>query len=776
MSLEWHHIRISHDSRYDAFEKLCCDLAEREAVPDGAEFFALGAPDAGVECFWRLPDGSAWAWQAKFFTSPPTNNQWGELDDSVKTALDKRPSLTKYTICLPIDPPDPRIPGRKSLTDKWNDHVQKWEQWAHLRSMQVEFVYWGEHQIRNRLIKHQDILDFWFPSPTDAKIHPDRVFLAPPLPPNTLVGRTDQICTLQQFLLSSDTQECIALIGLPGVGKSTLAAALAWEQSVLGHFSGGILWAGLGPNPSVDEIVRRWEIGLDMDSTYGGTVEARVHRIQAALGNRVILIILDDIWNVDVAILLSRVTGPGCKRIITTRDETIARAFTLPANIIRIPELSELESIHMLEGICIGIPIDSASIHKIARMSGGLPLALRLLGSYLAENITFSVEVPSISQVIMDLESRLALRDRERQLTLKEIINLSIDALPNKAVRDAFIALGVFAPKPATFSLEAAQLVIGNNAATLAVLVRRNLLEVVDETRLTLHQSLADVAKSHLNMNNTVFLVYANYYLDLAKNWQNQSVTLLLELPQVRHILNAANDEMLLAFTLSLRGFYRLQGLWDDGIRGIERGLQATRNLRLHRDEGLLLNELGLTYEEQGNLHKALEYYVQALPILESTNDNGLSSVLNNIGTVYLYQNQLEKALDYLDRALQKRESWDDPQAVASMLNNIGMIYEVQKQWRLSLEYLKSALGVNRKAQYKLGEARSLSNIGGVCQRLLLRKHALRYFKLALALHVSTGDKVGQSATLRHMADIYAELGRQKRAIAYYEEVAVLYE
>ena len=87
MSINWNNLRSWNGSQESGFEELCCQLASLESVPAGAEFFRKGTPDAGVECFWRLPSIDEWAWQAKYFRSAPNPNQWRQIDDSVKTAL-----------------------------------------------------------------------------------------------------------------------------------------------------------------------------------------------------------------------------------------------------------------------------------------------------------------------------------------------------------------------------------------------------------------------------------------------------------------------------------------------------------------------------------------------------------------------------------------------------------------------------------------------------------------------------------------------------------------
>jgi hypothetical protein len=164
VSIDWLKIRPWNGSQNHGFEELCCQLAEHVLVPTGSCFIRKGTPDAGVECFWRLPGDAEWGWQAKFFLASPTDGQWEQLDDSVQNALNKHPRLTKYTICLPVNLSDARIPNRKSALEHWDDHVSKWQSWASDRGMHTDFVLWSESIIVSMLAtdEHHGRHLFWF--------------------------------------------------------------------------------------------------------------------------------------------------------------------------------------------------------------------------------------------------------------------------------------------------------------------------------------------------------------------------------------------------------------------------------------------------------------------------------------------------------------------------------------------------------------------------------------------------------------------------------------
>ena len=119
-------------------------------MPPNSTFVRIAPPDAGVECYWTLQDGSEWGWQAKYFPKPLSAAQWAQIDESVKTALGARPNLTKYFVCLPIDRSDGKRKGQTSSLCKWKQHVAKWK-----KDRNIEFEYWGSSEIEDRLSREE---------------------------------------------------------------------------------------------------------------------------------------------------------------------------------------------------------------------------------------------------------------------------------------------------------------------------------------------------------------------------------------------------------------------------------------------------------------------------------------------------------------------------------------------------------------------------------------------------------------------------------------------
>src|SRR5215831_5548287 len=202
----------------------------------------------------------------------------------------------------------------------------------------------------------------------------------------SLVGRAALLAQIKARLFARQSLALTALDGLPGVGKTALAVAVSLDAAVQAHFADGILWAGLGPHPDRLGELSRWGALLGLRAAEVGEAdswEAWGRALRATVGNRRLLLILDDAWSAQEALSL-QVGGPNCAHLLTTRSPQVAFAFT-QAESISVPELSEQEGLALLARFVPQVVrAEREQAEALVRAVSGLPLALSLVGKYLA--------------------------------------------------------------------------------------------------------------------------------------------------------------------------------------------------------------------------------------------------------------------------------------------------------------------------------------------------------------------------------------------------------
>ena len=320
-----------------------------------------------------------------------------------------------------------------------------------------------------------------------------------------IIGREALVDELAGQLVREQAR-ALSAEGMGGVGKTTLAQVLAHDQRIRDYFVDGVLWAGLGQTADGMAALASWAEALGGDVSHLPEPADRAREVQQRIGPRKMLLVIDDAWSLETAQHL-KCGGPNCCHLLTTRDAYIAKQFAQGValgsvgGVSKVPPLDDPAAFALVRTLapeaCAANP---AAAQDLAQRAGGLPLALEVLGGYLAipEHTEFGELREQAFSILRDPRARLQLATQRlgatATLSLQAALELSLHDLP-AAMQQAWPALGAFAHKPATFGLAAAKAVCSCDAVTLATFVRRNLLEKVDDSTLALHQTLAEVAR-----------------------------------------------------------------------------------------------------------------------------------------------------------------------------------------------------------------------------------------------------------------------------------------
>lgn len=608
-----------------------------------------------------------------------------------------------------------------------------------------------------------------------------------------LVGRDKELKQLRERLCSGQSVALTALNGLPGVGKTALSIALVQDEQIRAYFRDGILWAGLGPEPNTSSMLSRWGKLLEvseMEMAELHSNEARAKVIRSALGTRRMLLVIDDAWTIEHA-LLFKVGGPDCVHLITTRFPALA-AHVAPKGAIGIQELAEEDSMKLLHVLAPDvIQQEVQKAHDLISAVGGLPLALTLIGNYLRKQ-SYNKQrrrIHTALEYLSNAEGRLHLSEpqepaeehsslsSETHLSLHSVFSVTDDQLSPQE-RHAFYALSVFPAKPNTFSEEAALAIATCSVETLDKLSDYGLLESSDNGRYTLHQTIADYARLQLKENDAHerFITYIAGYVEAHEKdydlleQENVLISAALEVARTTGT-HTSYIRIGLAFTpyLLSRGLYPIAKDYLQRIYEIAREPQAVSYITR------TFLYLGRIAQKQGEYNQAETHFQAGLKRARASRDNEhTSAFLNDLGWLALKQGAYTQAEAYLQEGLKLAEYMGNEERISSLLEMLGSVNANQGNYAEAEEYMQRGLELAQQAQDRERICTILINLGVTAGEQGNHAEAERYFLQALALARALGHREWMSLLSSNLGEAAYELGNYVQAQRYLEEGLML--
>ncbi|MFA5204959.1 MAG: NB-ARC domain-containing protein, partial [Lentisphaeria bacterium] len=126
-----------------------------------------------------------------------------------------------------------------------------------------------------------------------------------PTLPSLVIGREEALADLKARLgipsgPRASVQVLTAIRGWPGVGKTTVASALAHDPEIAAAFPDGVLWVSLGPKPNLLSELVTWGLALNTnDLLRAPDLAAASAMLSALLRDKRTLLIVDDVWEAE---------------------------------------------------------------------------------------------------------------------------------------------------------------------------------------------------------------------------------------------------------------------------------------------------------------------------------------------------------------------------------------------------------------------------------------------------------------------------------------------
>lgn len=641
------------------------------------------------------------------------------------------------------------------------------------------------------------------------------------LPPNVdhYTGRRDHMDTLATLFDPGDqTLAVVAITGKPGLGKTALAVRAA--HHLASRFPDGQLFIdlqGAGPRPRDPvEVLARFLRDLGVAGPdLPASLEERIGLFRDRVAGRRVLMVLDNAAGEEQLRPLIA-GGPECGVLITSRHRLTGLDLR---GLIDLDGLAAADALALLTGLAPRVadaPREAAD--EIVRLCGGMPLALRIVGTKLRSRP---------HQTVADLAARL--KDESRRLD--ELVG------GDREVRASFLlsyaglelaqqrAFRLLAAMPDNgFAAWAASAALGEDFRTterlLESLVDVNLLECgrgeFTPTRYHFHDLIRLYARETLSTSEraAVWPRLTDAYLYLGKRAdaqlefgglhqftppplaldapgliadveRNALAWLADEHPSIVHAVElsaaARDDATTCRLSATVAAFLELRAHWSDLKRVAELSHAAAARMDSPYWTSYALFALGLVARETRDFATSERYFRDGLAVLPRAGDPLLEVVtLLSVGVSHRLQGRWDEAAAHFAGCLSRldsvaadsvaADSVAPPRWRAYTLREYGVLHRYRGQWTKAKEFLTEAIAIHRALGDVRWEAVSGRELGIVLQDEGNHEAAVEQLTVSRKALRDVGDGRREAATLRCLAWVALQAGNLPEALAYAQQ------
>jgi tetratricopeptide (TPR) repeat protein len=606
----------------------------------------------------------------------------------------------------------------------------------------------------------------------------------------------------------------LAITGMGGIGKTVFACMVA-DRLAARYPDGRIFFAARNATRGdlLAHVIRSFRFTDKLDPDETGLVST----YHTTLAGKRVLLVLDDVSPEQVQDL----TCPtGCAMVLTSRQQlTLPGLYTYD-----LAPLPRAEAEKLLRGL---VPrLSDVEVGMIAEFCGGLPLALRLAGAFLASRADLDA-----SRYLERLrESRLG--ERAGLSEIAAMLRRSEEALA-EPLRTQWHDLAVFV---AGFETGWAATVwdcpLDSAEERLTALRASSVLTWdTDERLFCLYDLVRDFAWGQLDAATREVVLsrhglFCLAELKCADTLYARGGEGILEAlrrfdrvwPEIKAAFarsRGSEDPEALRFCVELadRSAF-LRSLRQHPHEGIDWGtaaLDAARALNDRRAEGIALSNLGKVCADRGQPRRAIELHEQALAIARESGDRrgecvALDSLgkahadmgdsrravevheqllaiareigdrraegtaLDKLGAAFFNLGQTQRAIELHQQALAIAREIGDRRAESSAAGNLGKAYFALGQMQRAIEHYEQRFSIAREIGDRLGMGKALSKLGRAMADSGQPQKAIELHGQRLKLARELGDRRGEAGALGNLGKAYAALGEMQRAIELYQQ------
>jgi DNA-binding SARP family transcriptional activator/predicted ATPase len=434
------------------------------------------------------------------------------------------------------------------------------------------------------LVRHAEV------EPKERSAVPRRTNLPAALTP--FVGRTDVIARITG-LLKEDETRLVTLVGLSGIGKTSLAMQIG--RQLQGEMHAGVFFIPLGTADEAEVVASAIAeaLGLPLSRDKGSHLALE---LEDYLREREILLILDEVEHIALIgdLLASFLpAAPRARCLVTSRvplnvaGETVVSLHGLdyPGDDVPVESLGEYDAVRLLK--VAERRVDSAAtsrepelraMARVARLLEGFPLGLEMAGAWRGVFTWREIADRIASNLDFLVHTHRDVPARHRNL---RAVYEQAWGLLSREERTSLCRLAVF---HGGFAIEAAERTTDSSPAVLASLAKRCLIRRVDPERYQVHELLRQFSLENLRVGsgdfNSSVERHATYFIELVEDsferlkGPDQLATLRrvqCDLPNIRaawlHAAKTGRAELLRRAAHGLFFYFDMRAHFEEGAR-----------------------------------------------------------------------------------------------------------------------------------------------------------------------------------------------------------------
>lgn len=624
-----------------------------------------------------------------------------------------------------------------------------------------------------------------------------------PAEPAGFVARERELAQLDAVALAGAVgvaaPSVVALVGPGGIGKTALA--VAWGNRRRDAFDDGQLYLnlhGFGLQPPVDpfEATARMLRGLGQpDDTLPPTLDERAALLRSVTAGRRLLIVLDNAASTEQV----RPLLPGVGRhvtLVTSRLRLDGLAVGEGARHLPLEPLGRAGAVELLRAN-LGRPVAGGLLAEVARLTEGLPLALRIVAARLSA-LPPTDEGPFVTDLADERQRLSALSLAAEDTAVRGAFARSYHALSD-AGRAVFRAFGLL-PSPETAVAPCAALLgrpVADTETCLAELHAGHLVQRTPAGRYQMHdlmrlyaRELADQepARDRAGAEDRLlrwYLAAADRADSMMRPYRTPGFTaepapgtpefadveaaLSWCYREADNLLNAVAraepDHPVLCWqlTLALAGWLDRQLDRPAWLAVCETGLRAAIAVGDREAEAMMRQSQAIAHAYLHRYDLAIDAFARVLAVRREVGPpRALAIALMNLGNAYVQTGQDDEGMARLTEALAILEPLDDAMLVGVVHNNLGWAHRTAGRHEQAIDCHTRAAEIGRACDVPLSVASAETNLAAALADCGRDQEAASHWEIAADYARRVGDTALE-------ADATAGLGRSRLRLGSYQ-------